>query len=138
MQSILTNEKYKGDALLQKTFTVDFLQKKMKANEGEIPQYYVENSHPPIIEPEEWNYVQMEMARRKALGRAYSGKSVLSTNQSYLFTKKNISMLIKSYEFVRQYFSDKNKLLEAIKTHKSKSKISKNEVSLIDIIKESP
>lgn len=79
VQSILTNEKYKGDALLQKTFTVDFLQKKMKTNEGEVPQYYVESSHPPIIEPEEWNYVQMEMARRKALGRAYSGKSVLST-----------------------------------------------------------
>ncbi len=79
IQSILTNEKYKGDALLQKTFTVDFLQKKMKPNEGEVTQYYVENSHPPIIEPEEWNYVQMEMARRKALGRAYSGKSVFST-----------------------------------------------------------
>ena len=76
--SILTNEKYKGDALLQKTFTVDFLQKKMKANEGEVPQYYVENSHPAIIEPDEWALVQMEFARRKALGNTYSGKSVLS------------------------------------------------------------
>ena len=45
--SILTNEKYKGDALLQKTFCTDFLTKKMKVNEGEVPQYYVENSHPP-------------------------------------------------------------------------------------------
>ena len=44
--SILTNEKYKGDALLQKKFTVDFLEKKMKVNQGEVPQYYVENSHP--------------------------------------------------------------------------------------------
>ena len=43
--SILTNEKYKGDALLQKTFCTDFLTKKMKVNEGEVPQYYVENSH---------------------------------------------------------------------------------------------
>ena len=76
--SILTNEKYKGDALLQKTFTVDFLQKKMKANEGEVPQYYVEKSHPPIIEPDEWDHVQAEFARRKALGNTYSGKSVLS------------------------------------------------------------
>lgn len=76
--SILTNEKYKGDALLQKTFTVDFLQKKMKANEGEVPQYYVENSHPAIIEPDEWELVQMEFARRKALGNTYSGKSILS------------------------------------------------------------
>ena len=50
VDSILTNEKYKGDALLQKKFTIDFLEKKMKKNEGEIPQYYVENSHPAIID----------------------------------------------------------------------------------------
>lgn len=76
--SILTNEKYKGDALLQKRFTVNFLEKKMKANEGEVPQYYVEGSHPAIIEPDEWDHVQAEFARRKALGKTYSGKSVLS------------------------------------------------------------
>ena len=49
--SILQNEKYKGDALLQKTFTVDFLTKKTKVNEGEVPQYYVENNHEAIITP---------------------------------------------------------------------------------------
>ena len=76
--SILTNEKYKGDALLQKSFTVDFLQKKTKLNEGEVPQYYVTGSHPTIIEPDEWEQVQAEFARRKTLGKAYSGKSVLS------------------------------------------------------------
>ena len=76
--SILTNEKYKGDALLQKSFTVDFLQKKTKPNEGEVPQYYVEGSHPAIIEPDEWDHVQAEFARRKELGNAYSGKSALS------------------------------------------------------------
>jgi len=43
--SILSNEKYKGDALLQKTFTVDFLTKKHKQNEGEVPQYYVRGNH---------------------------------------------------------------------------------------------
>ena len=45
VRSILTNEKYKGDALLQKSYTVDFLTKKTKTNEGEEPQYYVENNH---------------------------------------------------------------------------------------------
>ena len=45
-ESILTNEKYKGDALLQKVYTVDFLSKKKKVNEGEVPQYYVEGNHP--------------------------------------------------------------------------------------------
>lgn len=73
--SILTNEKYKGAALLQKKFTVDFLTKKMKINEGEIPQYYVENSHEPIILPVEFDFVQNEITRRKAI----SGKSVFST-----------------------------------------------------------
>ena len=76
--SILQNEKYKGDALLQKCFTVDFLSKKKKANKGEVPQYYVENSHPAIIVPEEWEQVQAEFARRKAMGGTYSGKDVLS------------------------------------------------------------
>ncbi len=59
-------------------FTVDFLQKKTKPNEGEVPQYYVEGSHPAIIEPDEWDHVQAEFARRKELGNVYSGKSVLS------------------------------------------------------------
>ena len=66
IESILSNEKYKGDALLQKKFTVDFLTKKMKVNEGEVPQFYVEGSHPAIIEPEEWDLVQKELARRKS------------------------------------------------------------------------
>ena len=65
MESILRNEKYKGSALLQKSFTVDFLTKKTKINEGEVPQYYVEDSHPAIIEPWEWEQVQVELERRK-------------------------------------------------------------------------
>lgn len=77
--SILTNEKYKGAALLQKSFTVDFLTKKKKMNEGEVPQYYVEHSHEPIIPPLEFDFVQNEIARRKAIGKGYSGKSVFST-----------------------------------------------------------
>ena len=66
VESILRNEKYKGAALLQKKFTVDFLQKKMKVNEGEVPQYYVEHSHEAIITPAEWDRVQAELARRKS------------------------------------------------------------------------
>jgi len=69
IKSILGNEKYKGDALLQKKFTVDFLTKKQKANDGEVPQYYVQNSHPGIIEPDEFDAVQAEIERRKGLGR---------------------------------------------------------------------
>ena len=77
--SILTNEKYKGDALLQKTFTVDFLTKKTKVNEGEVPQYYVEGNHEAIIPPKEFEEVQAELERRKAIGRGYSGGSIFSS-----------------------------------------------------------
>lgn len=69
VESILTNEKYKGDALLQKCFTVDFLTKKQKVNEGEVPQYYVTNSHPAIIDPEIHALVQYELKKRKEQGR---------------------------------------------------------------------
>lgn len=79
VDSILTNEKYKGDALLQKRFIVDFLSKKMKDNEGEVPQYYVQNSHPAIIDPDEFDTVQVELERRKKLGRPTACKSPLST-----------------------------------------------------------
>ena len=78
IESILTNEKYRGSARLQKRFTIDFLTKKQKVNEGEVPQYYIEESHEAIIDPLEWDAVQDEIKRRKSIGRAYSGKSVLS------------------------------------------------------------
>lgn len=77
--SILQNEKYKGDALLQKKFTVDFLTKKQKVNEGEVPQYYVEGSHPAIINSNEFDMVQAEIARRQSLGRSYSGTSIFAS-----------------------------------------------------------
>lgn len=65
VEPILKNEKYKGSALLQKTFTVDFLSKKKKVNEGEIPQYYVEDSHPAIISKEVYDLAQIELEKRR-------------------------------------------------------------------------
>ncbi len=79
MTSILKNEKYKGDAILQKSYTVDFLTKKKKINEGELPQYYVENSHPAIISPETFELVQEEFRRRKAAGRQTSAISCFAS-----------------------------------------------------------
>ncbi|MHB1652666.1 MAG: recombinase family protein [Desulfitobacteriaceae bacterium] len=71
IRKMLMNEKYKGDALLQKTYTVDFLSKKRAENDGEIPQYYVENSHPAIIDKDIWEAVQLEMERRRAYAEKY-------------------------------------------------------------------
>ncbi len=65
IMSILQNEKYKGDALLQKTYTADFLTKTIRKNKGELPQYYIENSHPAIIDPETFALVQKEIERRR-------------------------------------------------------------------------
>src|SRR5665647_245391 len=73
VRSILTNEKYRGDALLQKSYTVDFLTKKKKVNEGEIPQYYVKNNHPAIITPEVFEMVQRELERRVQSRGRHSG-----------------------------------------------------------------
>lgn len=64
VQSILSNEKYKGDALLGKTYVEDCISKKVKVNAGERPQYYVENNHPAIIDAATFSRVQEELARR--------------------------------------------------------------------------
>lgn len=79
VRSILTNEKYKGDALLQKSYTVDFLTKKKKVNEGEIPQYYVEGNHEAIIQPEIFELVQQELERRKNSRGRHSGVHLFSS-----------------------------------------------------------
>ena len=79
VRSILTNEKYKGDALLQKRLTVNFLTKEMKINEGEVPQYYVEHNHEAIISPQVFDLVQEEILKRKSGKTRYSGVSIFST-----------------------------------------------------------
>lgn len=86
IKKILMNEKYIGDALLQKTFTVDFLTKKRVKNEGHVPQYYVENSHEAIIPKELFLQAQEELHRRNNIytgtdknKRIYSSKYALST-----------------------------------------------------------
>ena len=80
LRSILTNEKYKGDALLQKSYTADFLTKRQVTNEGEVPQYYVTGNHEAIINPAVWDFVQAELAaikkgrRSASRQRTFSGK----------------------------------------------------------------
>lgn len=66
VQRILTNEKYTGDALLQKTYVTDCITKKTRKNNGELPMYLVKNHHEPIISRSDFNRVQEEMARRSA------------------------------------------------------------------------
>lgn len=65
--SLLKNEKYCGDALLQKTYISDCISKKVKKNNGELPQVYVKDNHPAIVSREMFNWVQEEMARRRSM-----------------------------------------------------------------------
>ncbi|WP_346726819.1 recombinase family protein [Congzhengia minquanensis] len=82
VRSILSNEKYKGDALLQKTYTVDYLTKEVRKNDGEVAQYLVQNSHDAIIEPEVFDKVQellAEYSKRRAKVRTnhpFAGKII--------------------------------------------------------------
>jgi DNA invertase Pin-like site-specific DNA recombinase len=78
VRTILTNEKYKGDALLQKYYISDFLTKKPVVNKGEVPQYYVEKNHEAIITAEVFDMVQKEIE--------YRSKHVETTRGAHIFS----------------------------------------------------
>jgi site-specific DNA recombinase len=81
IRNILTNEKYCGDALLQKTYRVDCISKKVRKNNGELPMYLVRNSHPAIVPRAMFEWAQEEMTKRASkritdpkTGRTRQGK----------------------------------------------------------------
>lgn len=75
LKVVLTNITYTGNLLLQKEFIEDPFTKKRRKNKGQLPQYFVENTHEAIIDMETFQYVQDEMARRRELG-ALANKSL--------------------------------------------------------------
>ena len=81
IMSMLANERYCGDAILQKSVTVDCIEKKRKKNTGEAPMYYVQNSHPAIIDRVTFNKVQEELARRRAKTPASTKTTITSTGK---------------------------------------------------------
>ena len=74
VQGILRNEKYMGDALLQKTITTDFIEKTRIKNDGTVPQYYVKDSQEAIIPRNVYIQVQEEMVRRANMTSGIEGK----------------------------------------------------------------
>lgn len=70
IDKMLSNEKFCGDACMQKTYTIDFLTKKKVKNKGYAPQYYIEDNHEAIIPKDLFNQVQVEKARRASLNKA--------------------------------------------------------------------
>lgn len=89
--NIIKNEKYVGDALLQKTFTVDCITKKVQKNNGERPMYLVSNHHEAIIDRDMFNRVQQELARRVSK-RKTSDKTI--TEQGKYSSKYALSELL--------------------------------------------
>lgn len=86
---ILQNEKYAGDVLLQKTYTSDFLEGKVKKNNGELPQYYIKDNHPAIIPREMFFEIQEELARRRSKKPANTKKA--KTNRGRFTSKYALS-----------------------------------------------
>ena len=83
IDKMLSNEKYMGDALLQKTYTVDFLTKKKVVNRGLVPQYYIEDDHEPIIPKELFHRVQEEKVRRASIYRPAAKKKGAEVKSKY-------------------------------------------------------
>ncbi len=88
LQSMLENEKYKGDAILQKSYTTDFLTKKRVQNNGEIQKFYIEDDHEAIIEPWIWECVQLETARRKKYMEEHGTNSYSHNTENNPFASK--------------------------------------------------
>lgn len=82
VRSILTNEKYVGDVLMQKTFRQDCISRKEIRNTGQLPMYLIQNNHEPIVERKIFDAVQAELARRNALKGA-TQKSAPSGRSCY-------------------------------------------------------
>lgn len=82
IQAILANEKYCGDAILQKTVTIDCITKTRRKNTGEAPMYYVQDNHPAIIDRDKFNRVQTELVSRTSK-RPQSSKTSLTAQGKY-------------------------------------------------------
>ena len=109
IQSILTNERYKGDAIINKTYVVDCLTKKVKKNNGERPKYYVENSHPAIIDSATFAKVQEEMARRSTKRQSYrKGQGEVKMKYSAKYALTNVMVCGECKSPYRRYTWVKN------------------------------
>ena len=80
IRNILTNERYVGDMLLQKTYIENCITKKARKNRGEMPKYLVSNNHPAIIDRDTFKQVQAEMAKRRSRPRV-SDKTITATGK---------------------------------------------------------
>lgn len=106
--SILKNEKYIGDALLQKSYTIDFLTKKRIRNQGIMPQYYIKDDHEAIIPKDLFRRVQEERKRRRAGIKVPCGKTRHYNNRTCFSLKVFCGRCGDIYHRVAYNYSDEN------------------------------
>ena len=104
IRSILQNEKYEGSALLQKTITIDFLTKKQVKNSGELPQYFVEEGHPPIVNRHVYKETQRRLTNLSTSNQSYPPRGFL-TNTVFCGScgEKFGRLIIKNYHIPNKY-----------------------------------
>ena len=91
IDKMLSNEKFCGDACMQKTYTIDFLTKKKVKNDGYAPQYYIEDNHEAIIPKDLYHQVQVEKARRSSLNKsAVTRKSNKAKKEKSKYSSKYV------------------------------------------------
>lgn len=142
IRSIISNEKYCGDALLQKTFTPDYIKKKCVINNGEVPQYYITDHHKGIVSKETFALTYRERERREM---SYGGSLNIYTGRVKSgYTSKNIARTIwrSTNSFKRYVFREndlivfeeelKVKFIEAVNLLLKNKKNFKNNKSLLD------
>lgn len=88
IMGILQNEKHMGDTILQKTFTADFMSKKMVKNEGQVAQYYITDDHEPIVSKELWQATQQEIRRRKEYMKVHGLRTMGRYTDTQPFTNR--------------------------------------------------
>ena len=118
---MLSNERYCGDAILQKSVTIDCIEKKRKKNTGEAPMYYVQNNHPAIIDRVTFNKVQEELARRKTKTPGSAKSSITSTGKCTRYrrvtwsrngVKRIVWRCISRLDYGKKYCSDSPTIME--------------------------
>lgn len=102
IERMLQNEKHVGDLLMQKTYTSDFLTKTQSDNNGELEQYYIKDDHPAIIPREEWDAVQLELARREAFRQDHGIRTAGSSTDDPLYSR--VFCAACGGKFIRKYW----------------------------------
>ncbi len=102
IERMLQNEKHVGDLLMQKTYTSDFLTKAQAENNGDLEQYFIKDNHKGIIPREDWDAVQLELARREAFRQRHGIRTSGSSTDDRFYSR--VFCAACGGKFIRKYW----------------------------------